>query len=183
MKCMKCKSEIDNSSHYTEIRAYGLDSNGEHIFNGSSYEHADKCPLILKEEYISASIAGYALSMSQKASLLWSIATYFEKNQDKIHHITGNYEVSPLHSCCPGAHLNFLFLQDKFVNGEISDCTFHDGWKKLSCALGLAEGDLFTILEQFGATSPVDGGVTWETPVHKVFFRMRLVYSAMSYGS
>ena len=62
-----------------------------------------------------------ALTMTEKASLLWSIATYFEKNQDKIHHITGKYEVSPLHPCCPGAHLNFLFLQDKFVSGEVSD--------------------------------------------------------------
>ena len=182
MKCVKCEGEIGDVSRYFETKEYAPSIEG-YTLSSAKFEHADKCPLILKEEYHEASLATRVLTMSEKASLLWSIATYFEKNQDKIHHITGKYEVSPLHSCCPGAHLNFLFLQDKFVSGEVETCGFHDGWKKLSCALGLAEGDLFTILEQFGATSPVDGGVTWETPVHKVFFRMRLVYSAMSYGS
>ena len=182
MKCVKCENEIGDESRYFETKEYAPSIEG-YTLTSAKFEHADKCPLILKEEYISASIAGYALSMSQKASLLWSIATYFEKNEDKINHITGKYVINAPYSSCPGAHLNFLFSQDKFVNGEISDCTFHDGWNKLSCALGLAQGDLFTILQQLGAANDVAGGVTWETPVHKVFFKMRLIYSAMSYGS
>ena len=190
MKCSKCESKIGSISGYTETRSYKPDGLAGHSLIGgdTTYQHVDKCPLILNEEYLSASLATRVLTMTEKANMLWSIADYFEKNEDKIDHITGKYVVNSPSPSCPGAHLNFLFSQDKFVNGEMSVCTYTDGWNKLSCALGLPKRDLFTILEQFGAGNPVngepvDGGNAWKTPVYKVFRKMRLVYSAMSYGS
>ena len=183
-KCSKCEGEIGSISGYTETRSYKPDGLAGHSLIGgdTTYQHSDKCPLILKEEHLSASLADRALTMTEKANMLWSIAIYFEKNQDKIDHITGRYAVNAPYPSCPGSHLNFLFSQDKFVSGEVSACGFFDGWKKLSCALGLAKGDLFIILHQLGAANDVAGDLAWKTPVHKVFFKMRLIYSAMSYG-
>ena len=181
MKCSKCESNIGDESRYFETKEY-IPSIEGYTLTSAKFEHADSCPLILKEEYHEASIAKRALTMSEKASMLWSIAIYFEKNEDKIDHAKGRYVVNSPYPSCAGSHLNFLFSQEEFVNGEISSCGFIDGWNRLSCALGLAQGDLFTILEQFGASNPADGFMPWSVPTHKVFFKMRLVYSAMSYG-
>ena len=182
MKCSKCESEIGDESRYFETREY-IPSIEGYTLSSATFEHADKCPLILKEEYLSASRITRVLTMTEKAGMLWSIATYFERNEDKVDNKEGSYYDKNTIPCCTGAHLDFLFDQEKFVNGDKLRGDYFDGWNKLGCALGLAKGDLFTILQQFGAENPVDGSVTWETPVHKVFFKMRLVYSAMSYGS